>query len=80
MPSKIWEKIKKEALSIITIILLAVYIFISHRTYIIQQNRLEIECLTYQLTLHLEELEHQNNCMDEIRDILESRSGNSESP
>ena len=57
MLKKVWMKIKKEALSVITIILLAVYIFISYRTYVIQQNRLEIERLAYQLELHLEELE-----------------------
>lgn len=73
---KVWMKIKKEALSVITIILLAVYIFISYRTYVIQQNRLEIERLAYQLELHLEELEHQNDCMDRILGILEYHSGN----
>lgn len=73
---KLIQKAKKEALSIITIILLAVYVFISCRTYIIQRTRLEIDQLTYQLTLHLEELEHQNDCMDKILEILESHSEN----
>lgn len=76
MLKKAWMKIKKEALSVITIILLAVYIFISYRTYVIQQNRLEIERLAYQLELHLKELEHQNDCMDRILGILEYHSGN----
>ncbi len=69
---RILEKIKKEALSIMIIILLLVYVFISYRTYVIQQNRYEIERLTYQLELHLEELEHQNSCMEKILEILEA--------
>ena len=76
MFKKISAKIKKEALSITMIILLAMYIFISYRTYIIQQNLLEVERLAYQLTLHLEELEHQNDCMDKILEILEDHSEN----
>lgn len=68
--------IKKEALSIITIVILFIYVIISYRTYIIQQNRLEVERLAYQLTLHLEELEHQNDCMDKILEILEDHSEN----
>ena len=60
---KLIQRARKEALSIITIILLVVYVFISYRTYVIQQTRLEIDRTTYQLTLHLEEnLElHQEN-------------------
>lgn len=69
---KISAKIKKEALSITMIILLVMYVFISYRTYVIQQNRLEVERLAYQLELHLEELEHQNDCMDRILEILEA--------
>lgn len=75
---KFIQKVKKEALSIIIITLLLVYVFISYRTYIIQQNRLEIEHLAYQLTLHFEELEHQNDCMDKILEILEADPRNPE--
>lgn len=76
---KVWERMKKEALSILLIMLLTVYIIISYRTYIIQQNRYELDRLVYQLTLYLEELEHQNNCMNEILEILESELRNVES-
>ncbi len=76
MFKKIFAKIKKEALSMIMIILLAIYVFLSYRTYVIQQNRLEVERLTYQLMLHFEELEHQNDCMDRILEILEVHSEN----
>ena len=76
---KVWERMKKEALSILLIMLLTVYIIISYRTYIIQQNRYELDRLAYQLTLYLEELEHQNNCMNEILEILESELRNVES-
>lgn len=56
---KAWMKIKKEALSVITIILLAVYIFISYRTYVIQQERYEIDRQTYELMVHVDELVHR---------------------
>lgn len=59
MLKKAWVRIKKEALSIVTIILLAVYIFISYRTYVIQQERYEIDRQTYELVIHIDELVHQ---------------------
>ena len=68
---KVLEKIRERALSIITLILLGAYLFISYRTYIIQQYQLDIVRTTYQLTLHLEELERQNDCMSKILEILE---------
>lgn len=76
MFNKISTKIKNEALSITVIILLVMYVFISYKTYVIQQNRLEVERLAYQLELHLEELEYQNDCMDRILEILEAHSEN----
>lgn len=76
MFKKVLEKVKKEAPLVVSIMLLAFYIFIGYRTYIIQQNRLEVERLAYQLELHLEELEHQNDCMDKILEILESHLEN----
>ena len=75
MVKKVLEKIRERALSIITLILLGAYLFISYRTYIIQQYQLDIARTTYQLTLHLEELEHQNDCMGKILEILESLQG-----
>ena len=72
---KLIQKTRKEALSIITIILLVVYVFISYRTYVIQQTRLEIDRMTYQLTLHLEELELQQESLESLKNrnqILES--------
>lgn len=76
MLKKLREKIKKEALSILSIMLLICYIVISYRTYVIQRNRLEIDRMTFQLIFHLEELEHQNDCMDKILEILEVHSEN----
>ncbi len=58
---KAWVKVKKEALSIVTIILLAVYIFISYRTYVIQQERYEIDRQTYELVIHIDELVRRKN-------------------
>ena len=49
---------------------------LSYRTYVIQRNRLEIDRMTFQLIFHLEELEHQNDCMDKILEILEVHSEN----
>ncbi len=59
MLKKAWVKVKKEALSIITIILLVVYIFINYRTYVIQQERYEIDRQAYELVIHIDELVHQ---------------------
>ena len=68
---KLWKWIKKQALSILSIMLLVSYIVISYRTYVIQQKYLEVVKATYQLTLHLEELIHQNDCIDKILEVLE---------
>lgn len=68
MIKKKFLRIKKEALSIVTIILLAVYAFISCRTYIIQQTRLEID-----LEFQQEILELRRNNMDLRRKVLELR-------
>lgn len=70
---KLWKWIKKQALSILSIMLLVSYIVISYRTYVIQQKYLEVVKATYQLTLHLEELIHQNDCIDKILDYLENQ-------
>jgi hypothetical protein len=67
---KLWKWIKKQALSILSIMLLVSYIVISYRTYVIQQKYLEVVKATYQLTLHLEELIHQNDCIDKILEVL----------
>lgn len=67
---KLWKWIKKQALSILSIMLLVSYIVISYRTYVIQQKYLEVVKVTYQLTLHLEELIHQNDCIDKILEVL----------
>lgn len=61
MLKKVWMKIKKEALSIITIILLVVYIFINYRTYVIQQERYEIDRQAYELVIHIDELIRRKN-------------------
>ena len=53
--------------------LLVSYIVISYRTYVIQQKYLEVVKATYQLTLQLEELVHQNDCIDKILDYLENQ-------
>lgn len=67
---KLWKWIKKQALSILSIMLLVSYIVISYRTYVIQQKYFEVVKATYQLTLQLEELIHQNDCIDKILEVL----------
>ena len=67
---KLWKWIKKQALSILSIMLLVSYIVISYRTYVIQQKYFEVVKATYQLTLQLEELIYQNDCIDKILEVL----------
>ncbi len=67
---KLWKWIKKQALSILSIMLLVSYIVISYRTYVIQQKYFEVVKATYQLTLQLEELIYQNDCIDKIFEVL----------
>ena len=61
---KMWEMVKKEALSIVAIILFVIYIFISYKTYVIQQERYKIDCQTYELTVQIDELVHQMEWTD----------------
>lgn len=65
MLKELFAKIKKEALSIITIILLVVYVFVSYSTYIIQRTRSETV-----LELQQEILELRQNNLDLRRKVL----------
>ena len=67
---KIFAWVKKNLSVIITITLLATYTFMSYRAFVIQRQNYEVNRLAYQTALYVEELKHQNKCMDEILEIL----------